>query len=408
MNTAINEVLTTDINMLSIGSIGSTDGTGFTPLYAGENEFQIGHWWGSAAASAIAPATITMSSVNNYFAMPFILNNTTTVNRLAMYVALSGSPNMTIRGGIMQYDLSTGFVTQNSSTGVITFVAGASTTLTDAGTATNFVAGQYTVFAFTSNVTLNANTWYAAGYTVSSYTSGAVTTYTFQNNSQFASQYWPCNSSRIGAGANTTSPGKGGVAVGFFDGTSYNYPIGEYYSAGNSININSTPTTLTQVGTKFEINVPQDELYLSKILLGQAAIGTSNTWANVVCKIYKDITATSAIATSIAISSVSNKTVGLQARNYFFSPPVRLKSYRSYYFMWEVTNGIATTVNPTQINRMLTGVSTSMQYFYNDSNNLVHYRNNANDVNLSTSNGNALPIVLYFDYFKQTNPPRIF
>jgi hypothetical protein len=406
METAINQVLSTDLEMLSIGAIGSPDGTNYKPLYAGDFEFQLNHWPGNQSASAISINSLTLNTANNYYAVPFILNQTTTVNRLAMYVTLSGSPNLSIRGGVMEYDQSTGFVTQNSSTGVITFVAGANTTLTDTGTAVNFIAGQYTVFAFTSNVTLNANTWYAAGYTVSAYTAGAVTTATFPSNSSLTTKRFPLNLSRTGASTQTQTTGRGGVLLGFFDGTSYNYPIGEYYPGGSgSININPTPTTQNQVGAKFEINLPQNELYLSKILLGQAAINTSH---EVVCKIYPNISATSSIATSTLMSTSFCRTNGvIRNRMYYFSPPVRLKAYRTYYAMWEITNGLATTVLPTQFNRLYSGVTTTYQYQFNDSLNQVFYRVNTSSPSLSSSNGYIVPMVLFFDYFRNTPSPMV-
>jgi len=403
MHTQNSEVSKTDFTILQ-GQLGSGSGTGYVPQFTNEHEFWLSHHWSGQGGIANSVGTLTLNAVNNYYAFPFILNSTTTVNRLAVRIQSTSAPNLSITGGVMQYDTTTGFPTQTAS--VISFVANASQTLTDTGSGVNFVSGAFTVFTFTSAVTLAANTWYAAGVFVPSFTSGSVIIYTNTTNAVSSIKRFPCNLSRTGAGAQAQTAGKGGLALGFFDGTSYNYSIGEYVpGASVNITINATPTTQTQVGAKFEINLPLDEIYLNKILLTQSGINTSQS---VVCKIYPDASGTTAIATSIVIST-SNIFTSSTIRNrfYYFSPPIRLKGYRTYYAMWEVTNGIATTVNPSQIGRIFTGITTSNQYFGFDSTNLMFYRASTTDTSFTQSIGYYAPITLFFDYFKKTPRPSI-
>ena len=158
------EILNSEMVMFS-GSAGTGGGTSYVPLknsvfdFFNSPQFQV-----SATAVSATVVNGTMGAVNSYVAMPFITAESVAVNRLIMRVGSVATPQMAVQGGIMQFDTTTGYPTQVGS--VVQFVS--SQTIS---TSASFVAGNYIEFAF-ATTTLAANTWYAAGAAVLTYTSG--------------------------------------------------------------------------------------------------------------------------------------------------------------------------------------------------------------------------------------------
>ena len=377
------------------GASGSGGGVGYVPLRTGMHEMAIGGWW-SSNNTAITVSNTTMNALNNYIAFPFILAETVTVNRLFIRMNTVTSPVMTIRGGVMQFDTSTGYPTQ--ATNVITFVTNAFQDLT-----TGFTAGAFREFVFSANVTLSANTWYALGMQVRAYTSGSVAPASTISNSVNSNLRFPAMKSRNGAAAQTNLTGTHCMGLGFNNGSTTQTYFGPGLNDGSSnLNIFPTATTQTQVGFKMDINLPADEIYIKKIEL-QA--GGTNTGHSVNCTIYSDLAGTKAIGTSVTIANTELVTVTSQRhREYYFCPPVRIKPYKSYYVMWAVTSGTATTTNPTFIARV--GTENNNLYPF-DSGNRTFYRANSADANFTESSTFSTPVIIYFDTIKNTPRPQI-
>ena len=376
------------------GAAGSGGGVGYKPLRTGMHEMSINGWWISGNA-IITVTSVTASALNNYVAVPFILAESVTINRVFLRVNAVTSPVMTIRGGISTFDTSTGFPTQVSS--VISFVTNAS------GTVNSFTAGQFMEFVFAANVTLSANTWYCVAAQVTSFTSGSLTLSSVVSGSVLSNLRFPVCKTRSGAGAETNQTGQGMFGFGFFDGSTTESYYGPGLNDGSgNLNIFTATTTLTQVGFEMDLNLPVDEIYITKIELQLAG---QNTGHSVNCTIYSDIAGTKAIGTSVTIANTELVTVtNFRHREYYFCPPVRIKPYKPYYVMWAVTSGTATSTNPTFISRV--GYESDNYYSF-DTGNRTYYRNNSADTNFTSSPTFSTPVIIYFDTVRNTPRPQI-
>lgn len=389
------EILNTDLVMFS-GSAGTGGGTSYIPLKNSFFDFMYSSQF-QASATAITVSGLAngqMGALNNYICMPFILAESLRVNRLIMRVASVTSPVMIIKGGIMQFDITTGFPAQSSN--VVQFVSSQSI-----GSSASFVIGNYTEFSF-ATTTLAANTWYAAGVSVSTFTSGVVAFSTQITQSWSSIQIWPSVRARNATGANSSISGVLPHAIGYNDGTSAVFYIGELSDGSSNINVLPTSNTNTQVGFKLELNLPVDEIGLNKILLMQSGINTSHA---MVCKIYDSISGTKAIGTSLIISTsyLVAPAPSSKQRYFYFNPPVRIKPYTTYYPMFEVTQGAGTLTNPSFIARP--GIEN--QYFYPyDSTNHLYYRANQADANFTHSSSFMCPVALFFTDVRNTPRPQ--
>jgi hypothetical protein len=280
---------------------------------------------------------------------------------------------------------------------VVAFVPGA---FQDISTATSFTANTYTLFSFASTITLQANTWYCAGLAISSYTSGALTFNNSQTNSWFASMKWPQSGYRApgGTGAFQTA---GNYGVGFNNGTSTQMLFGFLHDAATGLAIYTNSTTNTQVGFRFELNLPVDDIFINKILIGQTSI---NTTQSVVLKIYSDIAGSKLIGSSTVINSTNLVTGALvRPRYYFFAPPVRVKPYKQYFAMMEIVAGTATT-SGTSFMSMI-GIENRDYYPY-DSNNIVAYRANLANANFTYNTGFIAPAIIHYNVSKKAPRPK--
>jgi hypothetical protein len=379
------------------GAAGSGGGVGYIPLRNGVFETCYTMQFGNSNTALTADNRGAFSAVNNYIALPFKLSESLTVNRFLIRISGATSPVMTVRGGVSQFDTTTGFPTQVSSQ--ITFVTNAFQDLT-----TGFTAGAFTTFTFAADVTLSANTWYCAAAQVRAFTSGSLTPNTGLANSLFQVQRWPCQKARIGAAAETDAPGVvGSCMLGYFNGVSTQYYIGHPADGSSNLNMFTASTTNTQAGFKLELNLPVDEILINKIVLHQSA---QNSGHALRCKIFTDLAGANAIGTSVTLGTTTLVTAtSLRMKAYYFAPPVRIKPYKTYYVMWEVASGTATGTNPTIISRI--GIDTQAYNNSYDSLNEFYYRANSADANFTQSSGFVAPVTIYYDTVRNTPRPHI-
>ena len=396
MNKADEQVNNTQVEIFS-GAAGSGGGVGFIPLRVGVFETCYTMQFGNSNTALTADNRGAFSAVNNYIALPFKLSESLTVNRFFIRISGATSPVMTVRGGVSQFDTTTGFPTQVSSQ--ITFVTNAFQDLT-----TGFTAGTYTTFTFAADVTLAANTWYCAALQVRAYTSGNLTPNTGLANSLFQAIRWPTQKARIGAAAQTDAPGIiGSCMLGFDNGVSVQYYIGDPADGSSNINLFTAATTNTQAGFKLELNLPVDEILINKIVLHQSA---QNSGHALRCKIFTDLAGANAIGTSVTLGTSTLVTAtSLRMRAYYFAPPIRIKPYKTYYVMWEVASGTATATNPTIISRI--GIDTQAYSNSYDSLNHFFFRANSADANFTQSSGFVAPVTIYYDTVRNTPRPSI-
>ncbi len=395
MNKADEQVHNTEVEIFS-GAAGSGGGVGYIPLRNGIFETCYTMQFGNSNTAITVDNRGAFSAVNNYIALPFKLSESLTLNRFAIRISGAASPVMTVRGGVCEFDTTTGFPTQVSSQ--ITFVTNAFQDLT-----TGFTAGTFTTFNFAANVTLSANTWYCAALQVRAYTSGTLTPNTGLANSLFQAIRWPTQKARIGAAAQTDAPGIIGACVlGYDDGSSTKYYIGDPNDGSSNLNMFTASTTNTQAGCKLELNLPVDEILINKIVLHQSA---QNSGHALRCKIFTDLAGANAIGTSVTLGTSTLVTAtSTRARAYYFAPPVRIKPYKTYYVMWEVASGTATGTNPTFLGRV--GIENNTYSSY-DSLNQCFFRANSADANFTQSNGFVVPMNIYYDTVRNTPRPHI-
>ncbi len=395
MNKADEQVHNTEVEIFS-GAAGSGGGVGYIPLRNGIFETCYTMQFGNSNTAITVDNRGAFSAVNNYIALPFKLSESLTLNRFAIRISGAASPVMTVRGGVSQFDTTTGFPTQVSSQ--ITFVTNAFQDLT-----TGFTAGTFTTFNFAANVTLSANTWYCAALQVRAYTSGTLTPNTGLANSLFQAIRWPTQKARIGAAAQTDAPGIIGACVlGYDDGVSTKYYIGDPNDGSSNLNMFTASTTNTQAGCKLELNLPVDEILINKIVLHQSA---QNSGHALRCKIFTDLAGANAIGTSVTLGTSTLVTAtSTRTRAYYFAPPVRIKPYKTYYVMWEVASGTATGTNPTFLGRV--GIENNTYSSY-DSLNQCFFRANSADANFTQSNGFVVPMNIYYDTVRNTPRPHI-
>jgi hypothetical protein len=389
------EVLNSDFKILS-GSAGTGGGTSYVPLKNSVFDFMFSSQF-QVSATAITATVVqgTLSATNNYVAMPFILAESLRINRLIMRVSTIATPVMQVQAGIMNFDTTTGYPTQNA-TSTVQFVSSQTV-----GTATSFTNGTYTEFSF-ATTTLSANTWYCYGAAISTYTSGNIVFNTQLSNSWLSSSAWPSIRVRTATGANSSITSQMTAAIGYNDGTSAVFYIGDLTDGSSNISILPTVSGNTQVGFKLELNLPVDEIAINKIALHQSAINTSHT---MVCKIYDSIFGTKAIGTSFFINTsyVVAVAPSLKTRYYYFNPPVRIKPYTTYYPMFEVAQGAFTATNPSYVGRL----NIENQYFYSyDSTNHLYYRAAAADATFTHSSSFIAPVSVYFTDVRNTPRPQ--
>jgi hypothetical protein len=352
--------------------------------------------FGNSNTALTADNRGAFSAVNNYIALPFKLSESLTLNRFLIRISGATSPVMTVRGGVSQFNTTTGFPTQVSNQ--ITFVTNAFQDQT-----TGFSAGTFTTFNFAADVTLSANTWYCAALQVRAYTSGNLTPNTGLSNSLFSAYRWPTQKARIGAAAETDAPGVvGACMLGYDNGVNTKYYIGHPNDGSSNINLFTAATTNTQAGCKLELNLPVDEILINKIVLHQSA---QNSGHALRCKIFSDLAGSKTIGTSVTLGTTTLVTAtSARTRAYYFAPPVRIKPYKTYYVMWEVASGTATGTNPTFIGRI--GIENVVYDSY-DSLNQFYFRANSADTNFTQSSGFVAPITIYYDTVRNTRRPHI-
>jgi hypothetical protein len=389
------KVYNTEVEIFS-GAAGSGGGVGYIPLKNGIFETYYTMQYGVNNISLTADNRGAFTAVNNYIAFPFKLSESLTVNRFYFRTSGSTSPVMTLRGGVCTFDTTTGFPTQVASQ--ITFVTNAFQDLT-----TGFTNGTYTSFSFAADVTLSANTWYCAALQVRAFTSGSLTPNAGLQNSLFSIQRWPCQKARIGAAAQADASGLlGSCFLGYFDGSTTKYYLGHPQDGSSNINLFTSSTVNTQAGCKLELNLPVDEILINKIVLHQSA---QNSGHALRCKIFTDLAGANAIGTSVTLGTSTLVTpTSIRNRAYYFAPPVKIKPYKTYYVMWEVASGTATSTNPTLISRI--GIDT-VDFDPYDSLNQFYYRANSADANFTQSSGFVAPISIYYDTVKNTPRPHI-
>ncbi len=395
MNKADEQVHNTEVEIFS-GAAGSGGGVGFIPLRNGIFETFYTMQFGNSNTALTADNRGAFSAVNNYIALPFKLSESLTLNRFLIRISGATSPVMTVRGGVSQFDTTTGFPTQVSNQ--ITFVTNAFQDLT-----TGFTAGAFTTFNFAADVTLSANTWYCAALQVRAYTSGNLTPNTGLSNSLFQAIRWPTQKARIGAAAQTDAPGVVGACVlGYDNGATTKYYIGHPNDGSSNINLFTAATTNTQAGCKLELNLPVDEILINKIVLHQSA---QNSGHALRCKIFSDLAGSKTIGTSVTLGTTTLVTAtSARTKAFYFAPPVRIKPYKTYYVMWEVASGTATGTNPTFIGRI--GIE-NVGYDSYDSLNQFYFRANSADANFTQSSGFVAPITIYYDTVRNTPRPHI-
>jgi hypothetical protein len=400
MRTANSEVLSTNFEIFSTqGQAGSGAGAAYVPLKSGIfDQFMVSQLYPISANSTPAFNGNTLNTTNDFVFNTFLPSENIVVNRLLLRFSAATSPVLTVRAGVMPLDLGTGYPLQTSN--VVAFLPGG---FQDVSTATSFVAGNYTEFIFSSSVTLNAGTWYCAGLTISARTSGTVTVSNQATNVLGQGQKWPQSGYRVGTVASTFQS-LGNYALGYNNGTSTTYYFGEIHDGGGSLNILPSANTQTQVGFRFELNLPVDEIFINKIGFSNAGINTSHS---MVCKIYSDISGAKLIGSSNIITSnnLLSASAGVnRLRFYFFAPPVRIKPYKQYFAMLEVASGSPTAVGPSYLGRI--GIEFQRFYCY-DSNNIVAYRANSADANFTYSTSFIASAVIFFDTVRETPRPQV-
>ena len=390
------QIYSTEVEIFS-GAAGSGGGVGFIPLRNGFFETFYTTQFGNSNTALTADNRGAFTANNNYVAFPFHLAESLTVNRFLIRISGLSSPVMTVRGGVCEFDTTTGFPTQVSNQ--ITFVTNAFQDVT-----TGFTAGQLTQFNFAANVTLSANTWYCAALQVRSFTSGSLTPNAGLQNSMFSAQRWPCHKSRIGAAAQTETAGlMGSCFLGFDNGSTTVYYLGHPQNGSSNLNMFTAATTNTQAGFRLELNLPVDEIFINKIILHQSA---QNSGHALRCKIFTDLAGANAIGTSVTLGTATLVTAtSARMRAYLFAPPVRIKPYKSYYVMWEVASGTATGTNPTFIGRI--GINNVVYDTTYDSVNKFFFRANSADANFTQSSGFMAPVTIYYDTVRKTPRPHI-
>jgi len=392
LNSKDNQIIDTDFKALS-GAAGSGGGVGYIPLKTGMYDFMLGYQFNSSNTS-LTVSNQPLQALNNYIAMSFKLQESVTVNRVFIRVSGVSSPVLTLKGGIATFDDATGFPTQAAN--VITFVTNASATLT------SFTAGSFLEFIFPADVTLSAGTRYFVACQVTAYTSGTINLNNILAQSWWAIARFPEGKARIGASGQTQTGGLMMAGVGYNDGSTTTIYFGDINDGSGNINIFPTSTTNTAVGARFALNLPVDEVYINKIALHQSG---TNTGHSVRCKIFTDLAGSNAIGTSMTIANTSLVTVtSARTRMYHFVPAVKIKPYKNYYVMWEVTSGTATSTNPTFIARI--GIDSDTLYPY-DSENKIYYRANSADANFTSSPGFIAPMTVFYNTVEKTPRPHI-
>jgi len=343
-----------------------------------------------------------LQNLNDFLATPFILQKPITVNCIALN-SESQTPNCTITAGVMAFSTTTGLPVGISTTGV-----------TGAGPITFLSAGRISNFGQWSNsipykiildspITLQANTYYAMGMQMTTYTSGAYRAKykAFGDHLQFNA---PVSSHRAtGNGSTGTSVVKSrniwSVALGYSDGLGTDWLIGDMGNSGGTASL-LAGTTSTQVGFSMELNLPVDEVFITRI----AVMERRNSVQNVRCRIFTDIQGNNAIATSATIKGTdtffSNHAVWM---TYHFAPAITIRTNKRYFVMFDITSGAnqGTNVSYTYNNRFHDSFNNNNSFFE------MYYRRETTDPVFTKINGADPVCHIFFQSTREIPAPFI-